>query len=119
MVPLLRNRRAVWEEEEVFAQRRPADQRRIDLGWPPGEIYATRGVDHKLIISTEGSCELYDLSVDPFEINNICDPDGGESGKLIELLNGHYRLMRSQGEAMTSGAVPPEVIEELKALGYL
>ena len=101
LLPLLRNRRAPWQEEEVFAQRRPAYQRRIDLGWSPGEVYATRSAERKLIVGTEGFCELYDLSVDPFESNNICDPAVAETGKLIELLNGHYQLMCSQGEAVT------------------
>jgi hypothetical protein len=119
LLPLVRNRQVAWQEEEAFAQRRPADQRRIDLGWSPGEVYATRSADRKLIVDTEGSCELYDLSVDPFEINNICDPGDGQTVELIDLLNGRYRVMDSQGEAMTSGAVPPEIIEELKALGYL
>jgi arylsulfatase A-like enzyme len=119
LLPLVRNRQVAWQEEEAFAQRRPADQRRIDLGWSPGEVYATRSADRKLIVDTEGSCELYDLSVDPFEINNICDPGDGQTVELINLSNGRYRVMDSQGEAMTSGAVPPEIIEELKALGYL
>jgi arylsulfatase A-like enzyme len=119
LLPLLRDRKAPLHEEEVFAQRRPADQWRIDLGWSPGEVYATRSADRKLIISTESSCELYDLSVDPFEINDVCDPAVEQIGKLIELLNAHYQSMNSQGESVTSGAVPPEVIEELKALGYL
>jgi arylsulfatase A-like enzyme len=119
LLPLLRNRKAPWQEEEVFAQRRPADQRRIGLGWLPGEVYATRSADRKLIVNTEGECELYDLAADPFESDNICNPIDEQTRELIEILNGHYHLMQSQGEAMTSGAVPPEMIEELKALGYL
>ena len=117
--PLLENGQAPWEVEEAFSQRRPADQKRIDTGWVPGQVFATRNRDRKLIINTEGECELYDLSVDPFEHDNICDPTVTRTMELIELLNGRFRLMQSQGEAMTSGAVPPEVIEELKALGYL
>jgi arylsulfatase A-like enzyme len=119
LVPLLKNPRAPWAVNEAFAQRRPADQRRIDMGWAPGEIYATRSRDRKLIINTEGPCELYDLSADPFEIDNICESVDPEIAALISALSDRFDFMLSQSEAVRSGVAPPEVIEELKALGYL
>jgi len=39
--------------------------------------------------------------------------------ELIRLLTESFDGMQTQGEAMHSGAASPEVIEELKALGYL
>jgi arylsulfatase A-like enzyme len=116
---LLRGRRDGWQVTEAFAQRRPVDQRRIDLGWIPGDVYVARGVDQKLILSTEGPCELFDLSVDPFELQNICDPTDPAVAELLRLLTEGFELMQSQGEDVESGTASPEVIEELKALGYL
>jgi len=119
ILPLLLDRQARWTVAEAFAQRRPADERRIKEGWLPGDVYATRGAARKLIISTEGPCEYYDLGVDPFEVNNVCDPLDPEVADLIRLLTGAFEAMQLQGEAMHSGVASPEVIEELKALGYL
>jgi len=49
---------------------------------------------------------MYDLS----------DPDIAD---LIRLLTDNFDGMQTQSEAMHSGVASPEVIEELKALGYL
>jgi arylsulfatase A-like enzyme len=119
LLPLLRDRKAPWTVTETFSQRRPADERRIKEGWLPGEVYATRSVDRKLIINTEGSCEYYELGTDPFEIDNVCDPSDPEVADLIRVLTTDFASMQTQGEAMHSGVASPEVIEELKALGYL
>ncbi len=119
VLPLLRDRKARWTITETFSQRRPADERRIKEGWLPGDVYATRSVDRKLIINTEGSCEYFDLEADPFEINNLCDPSDPGVAELIHLLTESFGGMQTQGEAMHSGVASPEVIEELKALGYL
>jgi arylsulfatase A-like enzyme len=119
ILPLLRDRQARWTVTETFSQRRPADERRVKEGWLPGEVYATRSADRKLIINTEGSCEYYDLGADPFEINNVCDPSEPDIAELIRLLTEAFEGMQTQGEAMHSGVASPEVIEELKALGYL
>jgi arylsulfatase A-like enzyme len=119
ILPLLRDRQARWTVTETFSQRRPADERRIKEGWLPGDVYATRDRDRKLIINTEGSCEFFDLETDPFEIDNECDPSKPDVAELLRLLTEAYEGMQTQGEAMHSGAASPEVIEELKALGYL
>ena len=119
MLALLRDRQAQWMVTESYAERRPADERRIKEGWQPGDVYATRSDDRKLIINSEGSCEYYDLGSDPFEINNVCEPSEPDIAELIRLLTETFDVMQSQGEAMHSGAASPEVIEELKALGYL
>jgi arylsulfatase A-like enzyme len=119
ILPLLRDRQALWTVTETFSQRRPADERRIKEGWLPGDVYANRSDDRKLIINTEGSCEYYDLGADPFEIDNRCDPSEPDVAELIRLLTEAFEGMQTQGEAMHSGVASPEVIEELKALGYL
>jgi arylsulfatase A-like enzyme len=119
ILPLLRGRGTPWTVTETFAQRRPADEKRINEGWLPGEVYAARNADRKLIISSEGPCELYDLEIDPFELNNECQPSEPDIAELIRQLTDAFNAMQTQGEAMRSGVASPEVIEELKALGYL
>ena len=114
ILPLLLDRKAQWTVEDSFSQRRPADERRIKEGWLPGDVYATRSIDRKVIINTEGSCEYYDLGADPFENNNVCDPSKADVAELLRLLADTYKAMQNQGEAMHSGAASPEVIEELK-----
>jgi arylsulfatase A-like enzyme len=119
VLPLLHDRQARWTITETFAQRRPADERRINEGWLPGDVYATHSDERKLIINTGGACEYFDLVTDPFEIDNVCDPSEPDVAELIRLLTEAYEGMQTQGEAMHTGAASPEVIEELKALGYL
>jgi len=118
-LPLLRGRDVRWTVTDTFAQRRPADEKRINEGWLPGEVYASRGIDRKLIVNTEGPCEFYDLEADPFEMNNVCDPSAPDAAELIRRLTNAFEIMQTQGGAMQSGVASPEVIEELKALGYL
>lgn len=57
--------------------------------------------------------------IDPFEADNLCDSTDPDIAALIEILLERYALMLSQSEAVRSGVASPEVIEELKALGYL
>jgi hypothetical protein len=52
-------------------------------------------------------------------MDNVCDPSHAEIADLIRLLTADFDHMQTQGEAMHSGVASPEVIEELKALGYL
>lgn len=118
-LPLLRGRDMRWTVTETFAQRRPADEMRTNEGWLPGEVYATRSTDRKLIVNTEGPCEFYDLEADPFEMNNICEPSQPDVAELIRRLTEAFEVMQTQGGAMESGVASPEVIEELKALGYI
>ena len=49
----------------------------------------------------------------------MCDPSEPDIAELIRLLTEAFEGMQTQGEAMHSGVASPEVIEELKALGYL
>ncbi len=119
VLPLLRNRPSDWKAIEAFSQRRPADEKRLKEGWLDGQVFAARSLDRKVIFSTEASGEVYDLVEDPFELINLFDPGDPDMAELVRLLTESFGFMESQGEAMQSGAASPEVIEELKALGYL
>jgi hypothetical protein len=119
MTSLLQRRSDAWTVSKAYAQRRPADGRRLKMGWLPGDVYAVRGLRHKVIVNSEGPCEFFDLERDPFELDNRCDSESGESAELLQEVIDLYQLYQTQGEAFRSGVASPEVIEELKALGYL
>jgi arylsulfatase A-like enzyme len=116
---LLKNPRSGWSLSEAFAQRRPADQKRLDEGWIDGQVYATRNPKRSVFINSEAENEFYDLVNDPFELENIFDPDDPEMSEIVRGLTESFEFMGTQGEALQSGVASPEIIEELKALGYL
>ena len=103
----------------TFAQRRPADERRLKEGWTPGDVYALQGPRYKVIRSTEGHIELFDLESDPFELVNRAGEDLAEKGQLLEGLERQITAMERQGELLGSGEINPAYVEELRALGYL
>jgi arylsulfatase A-like enzyme len=119
LAPLLAGRAREWKITEAFSQRRPADQRRLKMGWAPGEVFSVRGRSQKLIINTDGACEAFDLVRDPFELHNQCEERSTEFAESIAAAAERFNRMQTQGEAFQSGLASPEVIEELKALGYL
>ncbi len=119
LASLLEGGRAPWTVTKAFAERRPADELRLKMGWLPGDVYAVRGLRHKLIVNSEGPCEFFDLERDPFELDNRCHPERGIGTEMLQEVQGLYELYQTQGAAFRSGVASPEVIEELKALGYL
>ncbi len=119
LLPIIEDPSAPWVVEEAFAQRRPADEKRLGLGWSDGEVFSYRRADTKLIIDTTSGCEIFDLEDDPFELENLCRPALEEHRLWIEDATRRFELLQAQGAAFTSGVASPEVIEELKALGYL
>lgn len=108
-----------WEAEPVYSQRRPADELRLKQGWIPGDVFALQTEDLKVIVSTEGEYEVYDLANDPYEVYNLIDnPPEGKEALLRELVR-LYRRMTEESEGLSTEGINPEYIEELKALGYL
>ena len=103
----------------VFSQRRPVDDKRLRWGWLPGDLFALRTERHKVIGHSEGHHEIYDLTADPFEMNNLADEASDEQMRLLEALLRQYDAMVKQGEHLGSGEIDPKYAEELRALGYL
>ncbi len=103
----------------VFAQRRPADQLRLREGWPAGEVYSFQSPERKVIIHSEGQSEIFDLGQDPFELDNLIDPDSADQRRVLEQLGKRFQEMFRQGEQIGEGEILPKHYEELKALGYL
>ncbi len=98
----------------VFAER----THRFRARWEPGPKYALTGSDWKYFHLPQGDDALYDLARDPHELVNVLAsrPDVGAAmrDEILELLAGARHLGAAEGEPP-----PPEVLEELKALGYL
>jgi arylsulfatase A-like enzyme/tetratricopeptide (TPR) repeat protein len=71
----------------------------------------------KLILSSEA--ELYDLSVDPGETQNLASTHGSLVDGRVEAMTRRIREL-SQAKSPRSGAgVAPEAAERLRALGYV
>jgi arylsulfatase A-like enzyme len=119
LVGLMENPGSEWQPVAAFAQRRPVDQRRLDEGWIPGEVFAFQDGRRKIILKTEGAAEVYDLAQDPFEHFNLADDSDQRQQRLAEELTERFRRMLRQGEVIGEGEIQPEFVEELRALGYL
>ena len=124
LLPLLRNPAARGTRRSTFAQRRPADEKRLREGWLPGDVFALRTERYKVIAQTEDAPEIFDLEADRFELQNLYvadDPTAApeRTRALLEQLERRWAEMLDQGEHIDSGEINPEYIEELKALGYL
>ena len=84
-------------------------QRTVIYDWP-----------YKLIQSSDGGHELYDLERDPGEMENLFarKPDVADKmrDRFEHFRSGRVEMLEPGEEAI---APTPEQIEELKALGYL
>ncbi len=69
--------------------------------------------------------QLFDLRQDPFELSDLADSKPQETAMLRRQLEARLDELRARGEALRSGRPPttveasPEVLEQLRALGYL
>lgn len=96
-----------------------------DLNQPWGarfqrERFALFADRYKLILSTDGDDELFDLEADPGELHDLSE----EKPRLFEALAGRLRALVESGAAQQGGVgEAPELdaaqLEELRRLGYL
>lgn len=85
----------------------------LDFGW--SELRALTDGDYKYIAAPEP--ELYDLAADPGETDNLVDADVERADTMDSVL-----MQFAAGDdvtAVVAGAVDPESIAALQALGYL
>ena len=84
----------------------------LHYGW--SDLRALRDGRFKYILAPRP--ELYDLRDDPHELRNLADADGARAQAMRAVL-----LKRIEGETRASAtvSVPPEVLEQLGALGYV
>lgn len=113
-----------WPSDSVIAEnhyarmivmRRPWGERfqrvrRMIVDWP-----------HKMIESSDGQDEAYDLAADPAESANLAAESTAAIDSLRALLHDHLDNPRATFEKLNASALPeltPEEIEKLRSLGY-
>ena len=107
-----------WEEPEIFAQRRPRDEKRRLDGWIEGPVYMLRDERYKVIVEGAEGASLFELARDPNELDDLSDRDPRLTEDLVRQAREHYEALERQGAALGSGTIRSEHVDELKALGY-
>jgi arylsulfatase A-like enzyme len=109
LAPLLRGEAAADGERAIL----------IETGWER----ALRTRDTKVVMERDGdpsTLRYYDLASDPDERRNLASPCTGrcreDVRRLVELTRS---LVAAGGDGPEGGAVTPEEVDELRALGYL
>jgi arylsulfatase A-like enzyme len=105
--------------EQAFAQRRPKGERRMRRAWEDGGVFSLQGLRYKLILHTQGPDEFFDLSTDPEEVTNLSGSGLEEEDRLRRRLLELKDRFERDGKRVEAGEIDPEVVDELKALGYL
>ncbi|MCG6927383.1 MAG: sulfatase [Acidobacteria bacterium] len=120
LVPLLRDPSADLGIEPAFSQRRPPDERRVSIGWEPGIKLAVQDGRFKYIRNPEPPHELYDLQSDPYELRNLIRRHHPEKERLERWLLDKYEKLSGDHRAESpTDEIDPEILEDLKALGYI
>ena len=117
LLPLLENPDFQWPLEYAFYQRKIWDDNRP--GMEPGELFAFQDLNFKYILHTEGKDEFFNLSEDPFEMNNIIDIPSEEKEKIKSLLKQRIDYLAKHAIEGRTQKIDKKVREELKALGYI
>ncbi len=73
----------------------------------------------KLIESSDGRHELYDLAADPREARSLRRPNPDAAGRLARLLAAFQEAHPAHPMPAGGTSLPPEEEEELRALGYI
>jgi arylsulfatase A-like enzyme len=120
LVPLLEDPTTSLGIEPAFSQRRPPDERRLRIGWEPGIKLAAQDASYKFILNPEPPHEFYDLQRDPNELSNLIHADSPEKDRLKGWLDEKYEALKDDHRARDlSDEIDPQVLEDLKALGYI
>lgn len=104
------------EERNLYTPRYYAENLspRLTHGW--GELRVLYDGDMKYIHGPRP--ELYDLSADPDELNNLLSPGDSEADGMREALADFIRE-HAADQTATTRALEPELVRRLQSLGYL
>ncbi len=81
---------------------------------------AAQGRRFKILASSDGTRELYDLLSDPAETHNLYTSDHPEARRLDAYINGwKHRVPEFQPTHVRGAELAPDVIDALRSLGYL
>jgi arylsulfatase A-like enzyme len=120
LVPLLDDPSTDLGIEPAFSQRRPPDERRLRIGWEPGVKLAAQDGRFKYIRNPEPPHELYDLMSDPYELRNLIRHPHPEKERLERwLLQKYEELSGDHRTKSLTDEIDPQLLEDLKALGYI
>lgn len=86
-----------------------------------GELYALRTQEWKLVSNLQGRHELYHLSVDPQERENLASTDPDRTTLMRDRLTATLGSAHLAGHSVREGVVPisPRVLRTLRTLGYV
>lgn len=113
LVPLLRGQGAGFPERLIFSEQHPSPGETVR----GRELLSVQDLHHKLILRPDGDAELYDLRMDPLELNGL----GAEHPLQAELRAALEQRLRFYGTLAGEDSVEepdPEFLDELKDLGY-
>jgi len=120
LVPLLSNPSVDLGVEPAFSQRRRPDERRVGIGWEPGIKLAAQDGRFKYIRNPEPPHGFYDLQSDPYELRNLIRQPHPEKERLERwILDKHEDLSGDHRAKSPADEIDPELLEDLKALGYI
>lgn len=119
LVPLLANPSADVGIDAAFAQRRPPDERRLDLGWDRGAMVSAQDERFKYIWASEQPHEFYDLQGDPYELRNLIAEPIPQKERLLAWLLAKQQTLNRDRRGKPAKPIDPRHLEDLKALGYL
>ncbi len=103
--------------EYIFAERRPKDTAMIRQDWIDGKVKAIADKKSKYIYNEKAENEFYNLTIDPFELDNIAKNEEKLVKKYDKKL--HYILTDDFSDKIEDQNLTKKEIKELKALGYL
>lgn len=108
----------------------PKEPRVITESWAPrpvrasglGEGDVARAIylgHHKLIEHLTGAVEVFDLDADPGETGDLAIKDPEFARAMISFVRRSVPPMKRASERHPSADIPPEVLDRMRALGYI
>ncbi len=116
-VPLLRGG-SDWPPRLLYAERRPRDEHAVRREWIPGDVYTVFDGEEKVIVRSEGEDAYFDLREDPLELAPSA-PDAPDAEDLARRAQAFRAVLEPAVGGEPDIEIPEELIEDLKALGYL